>query len=595
MSAKYLTAIICAAAALTAAAQVNKEITVERDVVLSVREAAPLSFTPSYTLPPVERVTLDYSQRLTTARIPALYSVLGPTAVGDSIAASPWRGYVSAGYFPLLNLGASAGYRIIDGRSTTLDAWMQYDGSRYNAVLPAATIPISQEKKGIISHDVALGLRLQSLLGRGRLLSVAGTFDYGRFNGEPYLASGKDWQSATRADINALFMGPGREFGYSVGFDYSLFKFGEGYGEKNTAATGSVTRFNPLTENRFALSASIFAMSSDISKFQLDITASALKRSKGGRRVIGFDADTWPPFPAYLAHADGKTSALIDFNPTYRLSSKTFALRLGLRLGLSVHDSPTFSLAPDVKVSWTPLQAFALYASATGGVHQNTLGSLYAIDRFISPVISYSNSRVPVDAKMGFRVGPFRGASLSVEAGWARADRWLMPYGETYGLVYFGADDVKGWMINASIDYSWRGIAKLSLSGAYSPQGHRNNYANIHYTNLDHARYIFGAELSVNPLRQLEVTAGYQLRADRRMAALISGDVIAGGERHHQSYYVSRDMANLSDLNIGGKWSFSPTLAVFLRAENILCRKTASYDLIPGQSIHGLAGVAYKF
>lgn len=591
MSAKYLTAIILAGAALTASAQVNKEITVERDVVLTVREASPQTFNPTFTLPPVERSSLNYSGRVTTARIPALYSALGPVAVADSIAASPWRGYASAGYFPAINIGASAGYRIIDGASTTLDAWLQYDGSRYNASYPSTLSATDKVRHGIISHDVALGLRLVSHLSRGKLLNLAGTFDYGRFNAEPFLATGKDRQSATRADVSALFMGPGRELGYSIGLDYSLFKFGKGYDESDLPSTP----LHPVTENRFGLTGTIFAMSSDISKFQLDISASALRRSEGAKRVLAYDADSFCSFPGYLTTADSHLSGLIDFNPTYRLASDKFSLRLGLRLALSFSDGALFNVTPDVKATWTPVQAFAVYARATGGVHQNTMGSLYEIDRFACPVLAYGNSRVPLDAGLGFRVGPFRGASLTLEADWAKAKKWLMPYGETYGLVYFGATDVKGWMMKAAIDYSWRRLAKLSLSASLYPQDRNGDPADIYYTNLDHARYTLGAELTVNPLKKLEVTAGYQLRARRRMSAMITGTAIVGGERHQVSEFKSRDMDNISDLHIGGVWSFTPTLSVFLRAENILCRKTASYDLIPGQSIHGLAGVAYKF
>lgn len=104
--------ISAAATATTAAQQLNKEITVEREVVPIQREATRLGFTPSVSLPPLAMERLSPSTRAITSRVPAGIVVLDPAAWADSIYISPYRGYASIGFMPLYNAMLSAGYRM---------------------------------------------------------------------------------------------------------------------------------------------------------------------------------------------------------------------------------------------------------------------------------------------------------------------------------------------------------------------------------------------------------------------------------------------------------------------------------------------------
>lgn len=125
--------ISAAATATTAAQQLNKEITVEREVVPIQREATRLGFTPSVSLPPLAMERLSPSTRAITSRVPAGIVVLDPAAWADSIYISPYRGYASIGFMPLYNAMLSAGYRIVDNSTTRVGAWLQYDGTVYTS------------------------------------------------------------------------------------------------------------------------------------------------------------------------------------------------------------------------------------------------------------------------------------------------------------------------------------------------------------------------------------------------------------------------------------------------------------------------------
>ena len=111
--------IISAAAAIIMplagmAQSLNKEITVERDIVPEQREATRIGFTPRITLRPVALKQLSYSENGVPAQVPASISVLAPAAYADSIYVSPYKGYAAIGFMPRYNAAQSLGYRIIE-------------------------------------------------------------------------------------------------------------------------------------------------------------------------------------------------------------------------------------------------------------------------------------------------------------------------------------------------------------------------------------------------------------------------------------------------------------------------------------------------
>lgn len=579
--------IAACCATLPSAAQVSKEITVEREVVATLRDVSPLTFNPTVALPPVAKPSLTYSERTVTARVPSIFFPLEPAAVADSIAASPWRGYASIGYFPAFNLGASAGYRIIDSRRSTLDAWLQYDGNSYNAECPLTIQHEAGVSHSVKDQNLALGTRLSTAVGRSGRLDLGLGYALAHFNNpfhdhaEPISVN----QTVHRADINAMFTSKTNDLGYCVGLDYGLFSFARGF----EMPRGEI---RPVRENRAALSGALFADIDANSSFRLDLNASMLSRSRAGYLQY---VESFPTPPIELvAERDGMTSGLITLTPSYRHATQRFVLNLGARVDLSINDGKALHIAPDIKATWMPSPVVALYGRAGGGEHQNTMGSLFAVDRLIGPVFYYSNSHVPIEAEAGLRIGPFRGAAVNLSAHYAVANDWLMPYAEEMGVVAFAHTDVRGWQFNALATYSYRDLATLHLSGTISPVAD-DKVTRCYYTNLDHARYILDTELTLHPLKPLDIMVGYELRACRSMRWSAEGLVFD----YDVSFPVSHDyklpLDNLANLRVGASWRFTPAFTAFLRLDNILNRTTESYSLIPGQGFKGLAGIAYKF
>lgn len=588
--------IAAAIAALPAAAQVEKEITVEREIVPTIREASRLTFTPTYQLPAVAKPTLTYSERTQTARIPALFSLLEPAAIADSIPASLRRGYISAGYFPLTNAGLSAGYRVIDAPRTRLDAWLQYDGRNYD--IPAADLAIlpngETASRLVRNQDLQLGLRIAQLCGRSGHLDFGADYALSHFN-NPFhslIAGATESQSANRVNVDGLYTGKTNDLGFSLGAAYGYFGFARGIDR--------YAGLRPVREHSGAIKAALFAETSTTTSYRLDIDASILSRGKAGE-YEQLDGAMYPQYK-YLTARNGKTSGLVTLTPSYTIDRTKFHFTIGARVDLAFNDGKFFHIAPDVKATWTPSPFFALYGRAGGGEHRNTMASLFAIDRYISPVFFYDNSHIPVEAEAGFRVGPFRGASLGVSAAYAVANDWLMPYDAAEGAVAFCPTDVRGWKFTAKAEYSWRGIAAVAVEGTLNPVSD-TDITDVYYTNFDHARYVLDASLTVRPLRQLEVTAGYNLRASRSMryssqgvaSPYLDGDYGYGSIQTPFGGDVITKIGNLANLRLGASWTFTPTLSAFVRLDNILNRHTPSFSLIASQGFSGLFGVTFKF
>ena len=145
------------AAPCAMAEDIDTEIAIERQVVPEHRSASRLNLLPELQLPAVKQMRLNPSDRISSITIPAYMTTLDPASYATAADPYPWRGYAAIGYFPAFNLGASAGYRILDRTATTLDAWLQYNGASWHGDLPADIAGDSDPKLGLHSHTATIG------------------------------------------------------------------------------------------------------------------------------------------------------------------------------------------------------------------------------------------------------------------------------------------------------------------------------------------------------------------------------------------------------------------------------------------------------
>ena len=153
--------------------------------------------------------------------------------------------------------------------------------------------------------------------------------------------------------------------------------------------TGEYKDINTVTENRFKIDGGVSLTWGDNSRIGIDADFDYLHYSKG-------DDD--------LNANKGK----LRLSPYYSKTGSKLNLKIGVNMDVSFSDGTMFRIAPDVRFDYKFINGFSFYANATGGKNFNTLADFYTLNRYISPFSVRSTSYTPIDAQIGFRVGPFR-------------------------------------------------------------------------------------------------------------------------------------------------------------------------------------------
>lgn len=522
--------------------QLAKEITIEKEIIPEQRAATRLGIMPKVNLPAVTAKKLTYGDRSVTTRVPSTVSVLEPVSPVDTSSLLHQRGYVDLGYFPAYNAALSAGYRIVDNRVTRLNAWTQYDGFVYDGENAAG------EEVTLRNHAVTAGVGLRHKVGCNSTLDAGVGYSYSRFN-QP--VAGDDYTvSVNRLDVDAAWSSVVRGLDYTIGIRYGYF----GYGKDGEP----VGAYKPARENRFAVSAHA-AMPIGISSYLcLDVDVSCL----------GYNQD------------DCNTS-LVSVTPSYLYRPGVLTASIGAKVEVATNTLKMFHIAPEITLDWTPSPVFATHCRLSGGEHQNTLGSLYGFTRYADPGGVFENSSVPFALDACLDIGAWKGLSVELFGGYAVANDWLMPFTNGLnGYCAFTRVDIKGWHVGAAVNYEYRDLAEMRVSYETAPHGHDRGY----YLWRDRARYVIDASLTVHPMEKLDVTAGYGLRAKRKMTS--------GVEERLLPDVSLGDMENLS---VGALYRVDRQLSVFARLENILDNRCMLICDIPAQGFTGLVGIGYKF
>lgn len=569
MELRYILASLAAVAALGASAQgLHQEIDVEREIVPVERDATRINTLPALVLPPIAPARLTFSERVVTARVPNSASPLDPTAYGDTLAPSPWRGYAALGIFPLYNVDFSAGYRILDTSRSRLSLWTQYDGRVYRKERGE-----SYDTRYWRDHTVSAGLDYGQKIGRKSFLDASLNYTFSSHTLTP-LSRPHHQLEADRVNFDAAYRSRAEGLSYRIAARYSHF----GYCKQDMEWT-------PAKQNLFGLDLGGQIRAGEPSWVKLDADIAVLSTSKHINSMEPTVID------------GGESSGLLTLSPAYLYAGKNFDARLGARLNVSFNDGKAFHVAPDVLIGWHPGSYFALSLSATGGVVMNTLASVNDITPYCDPFSVYGSSHVPYDFNGTITIGPFRGGYLQFFGGYARANNWLMPFSTTTpfnGGLMFSGIDVKGWHVGAAVGYDYRDLFSLSLQYETASRGDWD-VTDGYYKWRDGARHVFTGNLTVRPVSRLEITAGMEWRCGRRMVDYFIKYPDPDGSSSAIFQYTLLDLGNVSNLTLGASYAFTPSLTFFLRGENLLNHRHIILGDRISQGITGLLGASYKF
>jgi len=391
----------------------------------------------------------------------------------------------------------------------------------------------------------------------------------------PWYQSADD-QGIHRLWVDGMVSGRAQMCDYTLGVTAGYAGFTRG-GRLPFALPASDADLKAVNELDFGINGGVASSGDENNRFGLDVAARFNRYNHFNRWRVARDGGidvNW---------GDSEMLGVVTFNPYWSVASDEFNATIGADVDLAINSGRFVNAAPRVSVNWTPRFAasmFSFFATATGGVRANTIGSLLDYTPYVEPLFGYKHSRVPVDASVGLTVGPFAGTALTLRTGYSVADDWLVPV-VADGTNLWHAADIKGWRSGATLSHHSRWIKSLEVSYDYAPNDGDKGY----YLWRDRARHVVDAKLTVSPIGPLDVTVGFEGRWNRGIYACPSSPVGSG----------RLSLGRSDNLSVGGLYRFNDRLSFFARGENLLNTKSYLLYDIPAQGITGLLGATYKF
>lgn len=566
------TALLSVSACSWATAQdLNSEITVTHDVVPEERAATRLQLLPSVSLPQTVPGRLSPASLVGVSPLTPSLLTLEPAPYLTSRLKSPWRGYASLGYGPMYNLGASAGYRFVERDNLQADAFLHFDGFKYKSKHPDASYraygPVNMHR-----NSLDLGTRATWSPLKGTTLSATATYAFSGYNfplpvlkpgGIPYQDPAECYVNNNRINANMLNISADWRHSVSEKWSYTL---STSYGlHANSGIAGA------LTENRGSFGGSVVYDHGDVSHWSMDASLS----------MAG----------ATARHTSGTFhKGIVTLRPAYRLTIDHFSALAGVRLDMRAGGyNPTQDalgyIYPELQLMWRPSSVFCMYGKMDGHTDANYISSLYESQPYIFPIMANLKGYSHVhNYEIGATAGPWRGAAVTVFAGFATASDWLM---SNYRAGYWMARNVAGMHFGLKADYSYRSYLDFSakLEMATSPD---DDFDHGYYPWRDHARLDLDIKATIHPIEPLDIQIGYHLRTHRAKPLPGPLSYIGLGD-------YSQALGNISDLNIGAHYRINDMWGVFLRGENILNHSYYIGPAVPSQGIRCLAGATVRF
>ncbi len=586
----FISAAFAASAPLALAQDLKKDVVIDREVEPAVRAATRLStVSPSILTPKVEKRKLLLSEYTGTGKLNTQIPVLEPAAYADTFAVSPYRGYAAIGYFPGFNLGASAGYRFVNTRTTTLGAWLQYDGSSYNSKreveIPGSDL-VGEVKDKLTRHTVNIGVDFEHEF---RVGSLGMDFDYAHnYVTQPNVADDYK-QNTNKIDFAIDWTAKSHSLPWHIGVSADYFGF-----SKDMAADNIIPGQSLDTK---AVSELIFGVEGGIDKHfgtssvGVDLDARFQNLNAMSSLVPMFTDNDYLPAVYYTNGLGKKTLGITSLTPHYSFFNGKFSADLGVKVDICTgNNNGGVYFSPDVKVAYAPTSQVAVFAKVDGGKELTELSELFDDSQFMSSAFAYERGKVPFDAKVGVNVGPVYGFTGEVWVGYSKADNWYMP--ASYKEVeFFVPSTVKGFRYGARLGWQHNDIIKIYAQAEGTQSGTDKGY----YKWRDNAKWAINAGLTLTPIKPLDITVDWSLRTSRYINEVEPAVTTFLNTPFGFWQKEKFSLGNANSLNIGARYRITDQFSAFVNVENVLCKHWLITTEFESQGIHGLFGVTYKF
>ncbi|MDE7467690.1 MAG: hypothetical protein K2M61_04975 [Muribaculaceae bacterium] len=529
---KYVLITALTASMAAHAQDLSTEVVVDRTVSPVENIATrPATLTPVIILPQSSAPELSPQIYTGLSAITRVFDSFTPLGGSMCATPTPYRGYLSAAYGPLLSTDIRAGYRFVQSQVLTAGAALSFASESYHAFQPG-------------DYD------------RNR---------YGDGKVRGYLSWSPDSLSALNVAIDGRFLSTGTA--YRPGTPAQNGKLDVSWkSQASRIAYGAAARVELdriLRSNQTAYDASAFGA-------YVFRPGMLLGLDINGRGMVTDGSDK-----LYAVTA----------TPFFSFAGRNIYTRVGVGFEESGEDGSRhtsainkFHITPQFELRARMSSYSGIWMCVSSGTIMNSRNQLRDYSIFVQPkTIENENSYLNVMAEGGLTFGPASGFSIDIFGGYASAKNWNM-----IAFNSFIQSDIKGWHIGANLKYTSRLIDAHACIDAAPRSGDSKNYW---VGNPDAATLKIDAAVDVTPIDRLTIGATYKYTGGR--------DIIFGHWDGLITDFP--DGEKISDLGLRAQYRLNDAISFQGTLRNILNQKNYIFYNVPAQGINGLVGVTYKF
>lgn len=534
----FMLALLCPAF-FASAQDMSTEVVVDRTIPTSLPEAAPLkNVQPTLVEQDAQVVSLPQSDFGLRADFTPVTSSLLPAPFTGIDEPTKYKGFVWLGYLPVYNLGAAAGYRLVDTRHTKLGIAADFIGNSYSNRFSDSKVDQNTFKGKLYgSHSLKNGLTFTALYDGGATwLHTPGRFNLMMSEPQEIL-----YEQRISQHYAALKMKNTTErLFYSVSADYRCI------GLKNQVS-------------------GLFLVPNE-GIWHVDGELRTLK--KGFGFGMGASAD-------FVNICNSYSYTFITLDPSLLYKKGNLTLDLGLRLNL-IFGSNEFPLhvAPRAKALWRLAPMVAVYGRALGGKSLNTFYNVMRYSPFALVDDANQLTQTNIDFRVGVRIGNFAGVSADIFAGYVNAESFLPAADENnYAFYRLSPQNVSGMHVGMKIEYTLSDRLETDAEFILGPNDVES------FTYFDQASRTMRLTATWKPVDKLKIGASWNVR----------------GGRHYASYKGNTGMGAISDLDFNAAYNVAPNFSVFLKLDNLFDRRPLLLPGLAKPGFKGLVGLDFSF
>jgi hypothetical protein len=556
----------------------NREMTLEKEYSPTIRPAAKINQLPELREPQAPKSKVAFSNYSTAYEAQPGLTFLMPKPVFAGLNTSKYAGYASLRLSNILDFDGDAAYRILNTGHDLLDIYFSHRSS--NSKNPSLQLP--SETQPFFMNDHWGGFNFSHGFDNAKL-SAGLKYTYSAFNYSgltvanleqisfssmwppyPPVYEIRDYPNQVNNMLEAhagISSDRPAQLNYKVNLKYTFFK------QKYLTPTTPGVR-----ENRIVIDWDLHGNYNLISGFGL----SGFYKARKYNSSLSF-----PPV------------SVLSLTPYYYMENENLNLTLGLRADFEPEGSKENVISPAIRFSYSPSDAFALYASALGGRNDNSNYNMFYENRYAYPFERIPDSRTYLDGTAGLRYLPVSSLSLDVFAGYRLTED-----------EHFFSPAYDEWTSGRTImsgNYGTAKVVKLGAQVNYTVQDFWGINVKGTFYNWDVTETATGEAMDAYHKPRFEAgtdvffrTPNIPLRMDLTFKGLF-GRIVPQPPEGGLSPSFGGGRGEALDLSVKASYAVTPFFSANLSVNNLLFQKYDIWYGYPAQKFNIMAGISVMF